>query len=112
MTTLDTDEDAKKVGEFSLTDIRHSKIDRFMADTLFDENYGGTSGNSHIAVGQSYAESYTGDQAELTDELKKELGFTESVVHWDLINTEDKTVTAVMKDGSTIVIYENGMFAV
>ena len=112
LTTLDTDEDARKVGEFSLTDIRHSKIDRFMADTLFDENFGGTRGNSHIAIGQSYGETFTGDQSELTDDLKKELGFTESVVHWDLINTEDKTVTAVMKDGSSSVIYKNGMFAV
>jgi aminopeptidase len=112
LTTLDTDEDAKKVGEFSLTDIRHSKIDRFMADTLFDENFGGTRGNSHIAIGQSYAETFTGDQSELTDELKKELGFTESVVHWDLINTEDKTVTAVMKDGSSTIIYRDGMFTI
>ena len=110
ISTLDTDEDARKVGEFSLTDVRHSKIDKFMADTLFDENYGGVNGNSHIAVGQSYAESYTGDQSELTDELKKELGFTESVVHWDLINTEQKLVTAVMKDGSNVIIYDNGLF--
>jgi aminopeptidase len=110
ISTLDTDEDARKVGEFSLTDVRNSKIDRFMADTLFDENYGGTYGNSHIAVGKSYSESYTGDLSELTDELKKELGFSESVVHWDLINTETKIVTAVMKDGSSIVIYEDGSF--
>jgi len=112
LSTLDTDEDARKVGEFSLTDKRHSKIDRFMADTLFDENFGGEFGNSHIAIGQSYAESYTGDQAELTDELKKELGLTESVVHWDLVNTEPKKVTAVMKDGSSQIIYEEGMFKV
>lgn len=112
LSTLDTDDDAHKTGEFSLTDIRHSKIDRFMADTLFDENFGGKSGNSHIAIGQAYAESYTGNQAELTPELKKELGFTESAVHWDLINTEDKTVKAIMKDGTSTIIYENGMFTV
>jgi aminopeptidase len=112
ITTLDTDSDSRKVGEFSLTDKRHSKINKFMANTLFDENYGGDHGNSHIAVGSAYLESYTGDQADLTDELKKELGFTESVVHWDLVNTEPKTVTAVNKDGSSQVIYEDGMFTI
>ena len=34
-------ENADKVGEFSLTDRRHSRITRFMATTLFDENMGG-----------------------------------------------------------------------
>ena len=110
ISTLDTDEDARKVGEFSLTDIRHSKIDRFMADTLFDENYGGKHGNSHIAVGSAYLETYTGEQSELDKERKKELGYSDSVVHWDLVNTENKTVKAVMKDGTSTVIYENGMF--
>ena len=112
LATLDTDEDSRKVGEYSLTDIRHSKIDNFMADTLFDENFGGKHGNSHIAIGSSYADTYAGDQEELTPEKKKELGFTESVVHWDLINTEDKVVTAVMKDGTSTIIYEHGMFTI
>ncbi|MGD9157238.1 MAG: aminopeptidase [Desulfobacteraceae bacterium] len=109
ISTLDTDEGARKVGEFSLTDKRHSKIDKFMADTLFDENFGGKHGNSHIAVGNSY-ETYTKDVSELDEEKKKELGFSSSVVHWDLVNTEDKKATAVMKDGSKTVIYEDGMF--
>jgi aminopeptidase len=109
ISTLDTDEGARKVGEFSLTDKRHSKIDKFMADTLFDENFGGKHGNSHIAVGNSY-ETYTKDVSELDEKKKKELGFSSSVVHWDLVNTEDKKATAVMVDGSKIVIYEDGMF--
>ncbi len=45
------DKGASKVGEFSLTDKRFSRIDRFMADTLFDENFGGGYGNSHLALG-------------------------------------------------------------
>ena len=112
ISTLDTDEDSRKVGEFSLTDIRHSKINRFMADTLFDENFGGKEGNSHIAVGCAYPDTYSGDQSKLTEAKKKELGFTESVVHWDLINTESKIVTAVMKDGKHTIIYKNGMFTI
>jgi len=38
------DKGAKAVGEFSLTDRRFSRIDRFMADTLFDENHGDAMG--------------------------------------------------------------------
>jgi aminopeptidase len=29
---------ANKLGEFSLTDARHSQITRFMGETLYDEN--------------------------------------------------------------------------
>jgi aminopeptidase len=35
---LSMDQGANKVGEFSLTDKRFSKINKFMANTLFDEN--------------------------------------------------------------------------
>lgn len=31
-------ENANKIGEFSLTDRRISRITKFMGDTLFDEN--------------------------------------------------------------------------
>ena len=51
---LAMDPGACRVGEFSLTDKRFSRIDRFMAETLFDENFGGKEGNCHIALGSSY----------------------------------------------------------
>ncbi|HDQ93235.1 MAG TPA: aminopeptidase [Synergistetes bacterium] len=104
------DSGAKKVGEFSLTDRRFSVIDTFMANTLFDENYGGRHGNCHIALGSSYSDTYDGDPAELTKERKKSLGFNESSLHWDLVNREAKTVTAHLSSGKRVVIYENGAF--
>jgi aminopeptidase len=104
------DNGASKVGEFSLTDIRFSPIDRFMADTLFDENFGGEYGNSHIAVGASYTDTYKGNSADMTKALKKKLGFNDSALHWDLVNTEDKTVTAHLGSGKKLIIYEKGMF--
>ncbi|MBA4357641.1 MAG: aminopeptidase [Desulfovibrio sp.] len=107
---LAMDEGAAQLGEFSLTDRRHSRIDTFMANTLFDENYGGVFGNCHVAVGASYADTYGGDQSQLDAELKKSLGFNDSALHWDLVNTEDKTVTATLKDGSRRVIYKSGEF--
>jgi len=107
---LAMDEGAAQLGEFSLTDRRHSKIGAFMASTLFDENYGGENGNCHVAVGASYADTYAGDQSELDAARKERLGFNDSALHWDLVNTEDKTVTALLAGGGSAVIYKSGEF--
>ncbi len=108
---LAMDKGANKLGEFSLTDKRFSKIDCFMANTLYDENYGGPQGNCHVAVGASYSDTYRGKPEELTKARKKHLGFNDSALHWDLVNTERKRVTAKLKTGRRVVIYENGKFA-
>jgi aminopeptidase len=108
---LQMDTGANKVGEFSLTDKRFSRINRFMANTLFDENFGGKYGNCHIALGSSYSNTYAGDSRRLNRALKQKLGFNESALHWDLVNTEKKRVTAHLKSGKTLTIYENGRFA-
>ncbi|MDQ1334320.1 MAG: aminopeptidase [Thermodesulfobacteriota bacterium] len=107
---LKMDKGASRVGEFSLTDKRFSKINKFMASTLYDENHGGRYGNCHLAVGASYSDTYDGDPAELTQEMKDQLGFNDSALHWDLVNTNKKTVTAHLASGESIVVYENGMF--
>ncbi|MBT8352537.1 MAG: aminopeptidase [Deltaproteobacteria bacterium] len=107
---LSMDKGANKLGEFSLTDKRFSKINVFMANTLFDENYGGKFGNCHIAVGASYSDSYAGDIKRLSAALKKKLGFNDSALHWDLVNTEKKRVSAHLVSGEIIAIYENGKF--
>jgi len=107
---LETDAGAKQIGEFSLTDKRMSKIDKFMANTLFDENFGGRQGNCHIAIGSCYTECFDGDESKLTTSMKKKLGFNDSAIHWDIINSEKKMVTAHLKGGKTRVIYEGGMF--
>lgn len=107
---LAMDRGAAQIGEFSLTDRRFSKIDKFMADILFDENFGGKHGNCHVAIGSSYADTYTGDVRKLDKQLKQKLGYNESALHWDLINTENKTVHATVKGGKKILIYEKGQF--
>ncbi len=107
---LTLDEGANRLGEFSLTDHRFSKINAFMANTLFDENFGGDQGNCHVAVGASYSDTYSGDQSTFDDAKKKELGFNDSALHWDLVNTEQKIVTATLKGGEELVIYKDGEF--
>jgi aminopeptidase len=107
---LSMDQGACRVGEFSLTDKRFSRINRFMANTLYDENYGGRYGNCHLAVGSSYSDTYDGDPAKLTKEMRRKLGFNDSALHWDLVNMEKKTVKAYLNSGAKVVIYENGTF--
>ena len=103
--------DANKVGEYSLTDKRHSRITKFMAETLFDENMGGPYGNTHIAVGMSYRDTYAGDVSKLSTKEAQKLGFNDSSVHTDMISTTDRTVTAHLKNGKQVVIYKKGQFA-
>jgi len=101
---------ANMVGEFSLTDKRFSRITKFMAETLFDENMGGPQGNTHIALGMSYKDTFSGNVAKLTNAQAKALGFNDSSVHTDIISTAPRTVTAHLKDGTSRVIYKNGEF--
>jgi aminopeptidase len=110
ITEMVATENADKVGEFSLTDRRFSRITKFMAETLFDENVGGPFGNTHIALGKSYQDCYAGDPGAVAAEEWVRLGFNESSVHTDIVSTTDRTVTATMRDGSEAVIYKGGEF--
>ena len=103
---------ANKVGEFSLTDSRMTRISKFMANTLYDENVGDKQGNTHIAIGSSYKEAYRGDPSKVTKSQWKKMGYNSSGEHCDFISTEDRKVTAHLEDGSIKVIYLNGKFTV
>ena len=103
---------ANKIGEFSLTDTRFSKITKFMAETLYDENFGGKYGNTHLAVGKSYHDTYAGDASKMTEAQFEKLGFNHAPEHTDIIATSDRTVTAAMRDGAEVVIYKKGKFVI
>lgn len=103
-------ENADKIGEFSLTDRRFSRITKFMGETLYDENMGGAFGNTHIALGNAYKDSYPSDPSKVTDEEWKRLGYNESAEHCDIISTTNRTVTAELPDGTKCVIYKDGEF--
>ncbi len=109
---LGTDKGASQLGEFSLTDKRLSRIDKFMAETLFDENIGGPFGNTHLAVGKSYHDTYQGDPSKLSKKELNILGYNESVIHADMISTADRTVTATLAGGKQKIIYRNGQFTI
>ncbi|HLL42757.1 MAG TPA: aminopeptidase [Segetibacter sp.] len=104
-------ENADKVGECSLTDKRHSRITKFMATTLFDENMGGAFGNTHIALGNAYKDTFTGDMSTVTDEQWAEMGYNSCPkVHTDIISTSNRTVTATLRDNTQRAIYKEGQF--
>ncbi|KND50189.1 MAG: aminopeptidase [Parcubacteria bacterium C7867-003] len=105
-------ENADKVGEYSLTDKRFSRITKFMAETLFDENVGGANGNTHIALGNAYHDCYDGDPSKVSKEEWDRLGYNSSSVHTDIVSTTPRTVTAYLKNGKEKVIYKNGQFTI
>ena len=107
---LNTDEGAKRMGEFSATDRRHSRIDKLLSNGLMDENYGGEFGNCHIALGKSFADCHMNAKEVETKEQRDKLGFNDSAIHWDFIQHTDRKITAYLKDGSKKVIYEGGQF--
>jgi aminopeptidase len=104
-------ENADKVGEFSLTDKRHSRITKFMATTLFDENMGGAFGNTHIALGNAYKDTFTGDMSTVTDQGWADMGYNSCPkVHTDIISTTNRMVTATLRNGAEKIIYNDGQF--
>ena len=85
---LDTDEGAKRVGEFAFG--LNFGINKFTKNILFDEKIGGT---IHIALGAGYPA--TGSE-------------NRSSIHWDMI--KDMKDGKIYADGE--LIYENGKFLV
>ncbi len=87
--TLDTDEGARRLGEFAIG--TNKGIDRFTKSILFDEKIGGT---IHMALGRGYPE--TGSK-------------NTSAIHWDMI--------CDMRDGGKIwvddeLFYDSGNFLI
>lgn len=89
LSVLDTDADARRLGEFAIG--TNYDIKQFTGSILFDEKIGGT---VHMAIGQGYPETGSTNQ---------------SSVHWDMI--------CDMRDNGEIVVdgelfYQNGEFLV
>ncbi len=105
-------EHADKIGEYSLTDKRLSRITKLMGETLYDENVGGEYGNTHLALGSAYKDSFVGDESAVSPEERDQMWFNESAVHTDMMSTTPRTVTATLSDGTTTVIYKDGEFLV
>ena len=99
--------------EFSLTDARVSKITRFMAETLFDENVWWKYGNTHVALWTWFDECYARDQSKLADpEFKKSIWLNFSAEHVDVISTAKRKAIWILPDGKEILIYKDWKFMI
>lgn len=105
-------ENADKIGEFSLTDGRFSRITKFMWNTLYDENVWWEFWNTHIAVWASYHDAFSWAITSQTKEDWERMWFNESAIHTDMMSTSNRKVTAELASWEQMVIYENWEFKV
>ncbi len=103
-------ENADKIGEFSLTDKRLSRITQFMWETLYDENVWWPYWNTHIALGSAYKESFPWDVPAVTTQERSDMWYNTSSIHTDIVSTADRTVVAYLADWREMIIYQDGMF--
>jgi len=83
-----------------------------MATTLFDENVGGKYGNTHIALGKAYKDSYPGKMDNVSKNQWDKMGYNDSSVHTDIVATSNREVIAFLSDGKEKVIYRDGKFLI
>ncbi len=105
---LSTDEGARHIGEVALVPAS-SPINRSGAlfyDTLFDENAA-----CHIAFGASYPGTTAGGTA-LSKEQLLARGMNQSSLHEDvMIGAEDTEITGKCRDGHTVQLFKDGVWA-
>ena len=102
------DEGASMLGECAFvpynSPIRESGI--MFYETLFDENAA-----CHFAIGRGFTNTIV-DYDKYTNEEMKEMGINDSALHVDfMIGTKDLSIVGIKKDGSELVIFENGLWA-
>ena len=107
-TMVSMDEGAAMLGECAFvpynSPIRESGI--MFYETLFDENAA-----CHFAIGRGFTNTIV-NYDKYTNEEMKEMGINDSALHVDfMIGTKDLSIVGVKKDGSELVIFENGLWA-
>ena len=106
---LNTDEGSRHLGEVALVP-HHSPISDMgilFYNTLFDEN-----ASCHLALGACYPDTLQGG-TELSKEELKQKGGNDSINHVDfMVGTADLKITGKRSDGSEVVVFENGNWAV
>lgn len=105
---LDTDEGAYYLGEIALipADSPLSKMGILFYNTLFDEN-----ASCHFALGRAYADCVKGGE-DMTEEQRLEAGLNQSLTHVDfMVGSEDLRITGTRADGTSVPVFENGVWA-
>lgn len=104
---LNTDENAKRLGEVAIVSI-DSPINQagvLFLNTLLDEN-----ASCHFAFGNAYSENLPGSEGFSEAEADK-AGMNDSAIHVDFMVGSDKLcITGVKKDGTRVEVLKNGEF--
>lgn len=105
---LDTDEGARHIGEVALVPASSpiNRSGKLFYNTLFDENAA-----CHIAFGASYPGTTVGGTS-LTKEQLLARGMNQSSLHEDvMVGAEDSQITGKCRDGCTVVLFKDGVWA-
>ena len=106
---ISIDAGAGYLGECALVpfDSPINKTGLLFYNTLFDEN-----ACCHLAIGRGFTNLYPRHEMYTEDELHS-FGINESISHVDfMIGTSDLKIEALTEEGKTVVIFENGTWAI
>lgn len=108
-TMVSMDEGASMLGECAFvpynSPIRESGI--MFYETLFDENAA-----CHFAIGEGFTNTVVDYQKYTKEEMHK-MGINDSGLHVDfMIGTKDLSIVGIKRDGSEMVIFKDGLWAI
>ena len=87
--------------------IIHQFLNLTFYNTLFDEN-----ASCHLALGNAYSMNIVGG-TEAKEEDLIPLGYNKSIVHVDfMIGSKDLSIIGIKEDGSEVVVFKDGDFAI
>ncbi len=106
---IQMDEASAYLGEVALVpyDSPINQIGVLFYNTLFDEN-----ASCHLALGDGISEALVGYETMSTEELKV-AGVNDSMIHVDfMVGAIDTKIVGMREDGSEVVVFNNGMWAI
>lgn len=104
-----TDEGSKRLGEVALVPYSSpiSNMNILFYNTLFDEN-----ASCHLAIGSAYQMCVEGG-LEMSKEELENAGLNTSITHIDfMVGTSDLKIVATEEDGTEVLLFENGNWAI
>ena len=105
---IETDEGSHYLGEMALVPYQSpiNQLGILFYNTLFDEN-----ASCHLAIGKGFGECIE-NGLQMTKEEQLEKGVNDSLTHVDfMIGTSDLSIEALLENGETLKVFENGNFA-
>ena len=106
---ISLDEGARQLGEVALVPFNSpvNETGLLFYNTLFDEN-----ACCHLAIGMGFEDTIK-DFEKLSKEEIKAFDLNDSIIHVDfMIGSADLNIKAILEDGSEVVIFNEGTWAI